>query len=486
MKGITIKFLFILSSISAIAQPGLDKLETAIQSVVTVAVFKTEPFKKQLGARGASSIDEAYRKTLDLSGSMGSGSGFLVVINNKKYIITNAHVIETASADPESIYVYTVTRQKYEVRLVGGDTFYDIAVLEFIDTPGNELVPINFRTTDVRVGEKVYAIGNPLGEYPYSVSDGIISAKNRTRSNQFIGRSGFLQSTASIIWGNSGGPLVDENGEVVGINSQIQFASPDNETFVLASQINFALEGRLASRLSNDIVKNKGRVVRSFVGLELAQGISAYEYQYGGAFGPITIKGVIPGSPAEKIFSSKVDATVIAINGEKLDNLEHALDLVERIAPASRVSFTIEQKGKQETVSVTAGTLEAKQLESIAHFTIAQTSVLKLQTSDEFVVLSYNSGDVMEFGSEKKKFVKPINSNDGVFVVLAAGMTEGGSQVVFKVEDLKDIGAIIRLSSLSGVIDFYAVPKDRLENEPKLYRHNLSGKEGYMQKTLFY
>jgi S1-C subfamily serine protease len=140
--------------------------------------------------------------------------------NGTKYVITNAHVIENALDEEGSIYVYSINRTKYEVKVLGGDSFYDIAVLEFVDTPGPEITTVKFKTEEPRLGEPVYAIGNPLGEYPYSVTDGIISAKNRVRGC-YTGKFGFLQTTATVIWGNSSGPLVDAKGDVAGINSQI-------------------------------------------------------------------------------------------------------------------------------------------------------------------------------------------------------------------------------------------------------------------------
>src|SRR5688500_7291186 len=135
----TLALCFIASQI-AYAQSNLDNLENAIQGVVTVAVYKTEAIASQLGARGANTaIEEAYSKALDLSGASGSGSGFVILKDNKSYVVTNAHVIENASDASGSIYVYTINRKKYEVRVLGGDTFYDLAVLEFIDKPGPEI-----------------------------------------------------------------------------------------------------------------------------------------------------------------------------------------------------------------------------------------------------------------------------------------------------------------------------------------------------------
>ncbi|MDX5320203.1 MAG: trypsin-like peptidase domain-containing protein, partial [Bacteroidota bacterium] len=253
--------------LQAQAQHAPDMLEKAISSVVTVAVYKTEDVKQALGYRGIS--DKAYEKVLDLSDSKSSGSGFVIERNGKKYVITNAHVIEHASTDADALYVYSIDRTKYQVKVVGGDSFYDLAVLEFITPPGKEIEVIDFRKEDARIGEQVYAIGNPLGEYPYTVTDGIISAKNRVRGG-ITGKFGFLQSTATVIWGNSGGPLVDAQGKVLGINSQIAFAKRGG-TQIWQPQINFALEAEISNRLINDILSNNGLVKRAWLGLEVVQ-----------------------------------------------------------------------------------------------------------------------------------------------------------------------------------------------------------------------
>ncbi len=485
MRFLILILMLPLVTLPSRGQANLDNLENAVQGVVTVAVYNTEQFSRQLGARGASPIEEAYRETLDLSNSHGTGSGFVVIKNNKPYVVTNAHVVENASDAKGSIYVYTITREKYEVRLLGGDTFYDIAVLEFVEAPGEEIIPMAFRSSDVRVGERVYAIGNPLGQYPYSVSDGIISGKSRTRNNQFVGRSGFIQSTATIIWGNSGGPLVDEQGKVVGINSQIQFASPDNENFFIASQINFALEGRLSERLVDEIIRNDGRIERAFLGVELIQEVRYDEY-YQEVQGPVLIGGVIPGSPAASAVAAKTGGQLISINGEKVDNLDHALELFERLKPGAKVTLGISNHKREETVTIGAGALRTPQLEAIARYTVGKDESLSLGADEQHLTLTYNAGKMMEYGPEKR-FKKPGQSaGNNTFILLAAGIAENDSQLMFRIADLKDLGAIIRLTSLSGILDFYAVPQRFPDSEVKLYRHHFSGHGAAQLRTLFY
>ena len=115
---------------------------------------------------------------MDITGLSGRGSGFIIQHQGLFYVITNAHVVQQAASD-QDLVVITINGTRYPVRVVGGDSFYDLAVLAFTDKPGNEIKSLSFRQEMLRVGEAVYAVGNPQGTFPYSVSEGIIGGLNR-------------------------------------------------------------------------------------------------------------------------------------------------------------------------------------------------------------------------------------------------------------------------------------------------------------------
>ncbi|MCD4665850.1 MAG: trypsin-like peptidase domain-containing protein [Bacteroidales bacterium] len=361
MKRLYLSIVFSLLFLFSFCQSVPDMLENSLGAVVTVGVYKTDVAKHSLGFRGESAPKMAYEKALDMAEVTGSGSGFIIEKNGKLYVITNAHVVEDASNESGSIFIFSVNRSKYEVKLIGGDSFYDIAVLEFLDEPGSEISSVRFRDNDIRIGEKVYAIGNPLGEYPYTVTDGIISAKNRMRGGM-TGKFGFLQTTATIIWGNSGGPLMDENGKVAGINSQIAFAETPNGDQILQSQINFALEAGISKRIVNDIITNNGRVKRAFIGLEISQ---KYGYEYTESYNYVPyeidtypiISGIIPGSAASKLLSDKIGWQIKKINGKEIRNLEEVLGELEKVKPGSSVMFYLENNGTTTDAPVNAAEL---------------------------------------------------------------------------------------------------------------------------------
>lgn len=474
MKRLFITAAFFLTCVSMLfsqTQPQAslsDVLENVMSAVVTVSVEKTDGTKQLLGFRGNES-DIAYEKALDLSNSKSSGSGFVILKNNKKYIITNAHVIEQASELKGSVFVYSINRSKYEVKIVGGDSFYDIAVLEIIGTTGPEVKAIAFAAKDSRVGEKVFAVGNPLGEYPYTVSDGIISAKNRVR-NGITGKFGFLQSTATVIWGNSGGPLVNEKGQVVGINSQIAFANMGNQQ-IWQPQINFALEGLLSNRLIDNIINNNGRVKRCYLGVQLSQ---TYEYSaflklMGGDGWALVdsipvISGVIAGSPAEKILKDKIGYQILKIGNTEVRNVQEALGEFELLTPGSIAKLTIKRGNAIEVVNITTEELNPTKNQAIAYAGFDVDKSIKLWSVDGISYISFNEGEIANNKEGYKQSSGGLNNkgklrgdeiNSGKWRIVAAGYDSDNYKSMWRIKELSDLGAALRLTSSIGVIDLY-------------------------------
>lgn len=487
MKRITLTLstllLFIVTSFAQTTSAILDK---CLGAVVTVAVYQTEPYGKMtLGMRGAVS-EEAYKKALDLTNAKGSGSGFIIKKNGKYYVITNAHVIESASNETGSIYVFTINQSKYEVRVLGGDSFYDLAVLEFVTPPGTEINTVEFTKTDPNVGDKVYAIGNPLGTYPYSVTDGIISAKNRARGG-LTGKFGFLQHTATLIWGNSGGPLVNEKGEVVGINSQIAFASAPDGSQILQQQINFSLEPKLSERLVNEILNNNGRVKRAYLGVEVAQAYEVDGENYYLKDEAAKIYGVIQGSNAYGVLSSKIGYFVTKVNGVETRNVEEVLGEFEKVLPNAKVNIEIKSpSGSLENVSFTAGELRKTELETIASYVLTQIPGVTLNTSYGQVAFDYNEGGNY-YTKRDKKFVNERRGEGGkTYFVLCGGIYKENSPNMWKILTLNHLGAAIKLSSLSGVFDYYISDAANPSAQATLYRQYLSGESNIIKSTIYY
>ena len=198
----------------------------------------------------------------------GAGSGF--VIDPRGYVLTNNHVIEGA----QSIEVTLGNRSRYPAKLVGADPRSDIALVK-IDPKGTALSALPLGDSEsLQVGQKVYAIGNPFG-FSSTLTTGVVSALGRTvqtSDNSAIDQA--IQTDAAINRGNSGGPLLDSRGEVIGINSAIY--TPSGTT----AGIGFAIPINTAKSVAQDLMK-EGRVRHAMLGVstialwpELAEGLN--------------------------------------------------------------------------------------------------------------------------------------------------------------------------------------------------------------------
>jgi serine protease DegQ len=349
---------------------------------------------------------------------------------------------------------------------------------------------VKFKTEEPRLGESVYAIGNPLGEYPYSVSDGIISAKNRVRGS-YTGKFGFLQTTATVIWGNSGGPLVDAKGDVAGINSQIAFAPTPGGDVIWQSQINFALEARLCERLVNDIIENDGRVLRAYFGLEIGQN---YEYDsdwFGNWYllsadeTPV-LTGVLPDAPGYSTLTPYIGSGITKVNGVEVRNVEEVLGEMEKIRPGSNVSLTLNADGTESKVSVSSKLLTSTELESIAMFVLDQNADVEVNYNDVMIGLTptvtenFYTFDGYDFYETDEDM---LNKK---YYVVAAGVSGEDLQNMWIIQDLKDFGAAMKLSGLGGMIDIYAFDPDADGEEIQMFRQYLSGDDYTVKTALYY
>lgn len=454
-------------SVTTYGESVEDMLDRVLGSVVTVAVEETGVGDMLLGFRG-SNASTAYQSGLDLGSALSSGSGYIIERDEQKYVITNSHVIESASGEPGSLVVYSINRTRYEVEVVGGDTFYDFAVLSFVDEPGDEIAVVDHKKEEPRIGEPVWAIGNPLGDYPYTVSEGIIGALNRARGGM-TGKFGFLQSTATVIWGNSGGPLFDKNGNVAGINSQITFARQGDQLFI-QPQINFALEAAVSERLTDDILNNEGRVKRSFIGVELSDMI-----QQTSDFGvtrwnrvhnfPV-ITSIIQGTPAQEALENHQNSKVLEINGTKTRNIEEALGIFELTRPGDMLEFKLEKEnGSIETIEFAAQELNPE---------------LNIKIADRLMQFNESDMSVREISGENKVVLDYAGTD---WDVAGAGVQADNGLSVWRIETRNDLAAAARFAAMYGYVDiFVSQPGQNIQR----LRLNLSGRNDRVNLTLWY
>jgi serine protease Do len=268
----------------------------------------------------------------------GVGSGFF--ISSDGYIITNNHVVKNAL----KVTVKTIDEREYKAKVIGTDPKTDLALLKIKakNLPFIELGDSN----KAEVGEWVLAIGNPLDQ-ELTVTAGIVSAKGRQLG--LATYEDFLQTDAAINVGNSGGPLINMEGKVIGINSAILAPSGGNVG------IGFAIPSSMAKKVINDL-KEEGRVVRGYLGITIQtltqQEAEELDYPSGG----VLIGKVEKGSPAEDAGLKKWDL-IVKVNGNRVKTGEELSTRIAELSPGDKVELEIfgSKKSAKKTVTATVG-----------------------------------------------------------------------------------------------------------------------------------
>lgn len=272
------------------------------------------------------------------------GSG--VVVDRAGYILTNNHVVD--KADRIQVKFMNDTTE-YDAKVVGVDSATDLAVVR-VEGKSN-LSPAHIGNSDaVQVGDWAMAIGSPF-DFQETVTLGIISAKERDvdPTQQF---QHFLQTDAAINPGNSGGPLLNINGEVVGINTAIASRSGGYQG------IGFALPINMAVKVYNEIIKN-GKVVRGSIGVKFTPSDSAKAealLKANGAKEGVFIEQVAPGGPAEKA-GIKAEDIIVAVNGNPIRNGGELIDRVTSTPVGNALTVTVLRERKKEDFHVVVADL---------------------------------------------------------------------------------------------------------------------------------
>jgi len=276
-----------------------------------------------------------YRGMLDIE---EAGSGVIVEISGKPYVLTNRHVIRHSSKD--LIGIHLTDGRVLRPERIWEDKDTDVAVLGIA---GAEVVAARFGDSDnLEIGDFVLAIGSPFG-LSQSVTRGIVSAKGRHNLDLGDGEvrwQNFIQTDAAINPGNSGGPLVNLRGEVVGLNTAIASASGGNEG------IGFSIPINIVSRVAQDLVANN-RVARGFLGVQLDGSFSEKQARSLGLdrLMGTRVKVVEPASPAEKA-ALKPNDVIVLYNGVRVERDTHLIGLVKLTEVGEQVPIVIYRAGQ--------------------------------------------------------------------------------------------------------------------------------------------
>jgi serine protease Do len=284
-----------------------ERINSAVVNIDATSAGAEARDSRNLFRRGEGPGEAPAPRELDTP-RQGSGSGFL--IDREGFILTNHHVIESA----QRISVTLADGRSFRAQVVGTDPAIDVALLKIAGSPDLPEAPLG-NSDELRVGEWVCAIGNPLG-YVHSVTVGVVS---------FIGRKlfdasldAYIQTDAAINFGNSGGPLINSRGEVIGINSAISSR---------ASNIGFAVPINQAVGILSQL-KTSGRVSRGYMGVLLTDVTPALQRSLSlGASRGALVQDVTAGSPAERAglhvydIILDVEGLDIATNEELIRNI---------------------------------------------------------------------------------------------------------------------------------------------------------------------
>lgn len=270
-----------------------------------------------------------------------AGSGF--VISTDGYIVTNYHVIKDATA----IKVAFQNGQSYDARLVGGEAENDVAVLK-IEATGLHALTLGDSDSLV-VGESVYTIGNPLGELTWSLTDGLVSARDRTVTTSEGQTMNMIQTNTAINSGNSGGPLFNAYGEVVGITSA-KLSSSGSSSSASIEGLGFAIPINDVKGMISDIIAHGYVTGKPNVGI-LMTDVPEYATQYGVPAGA-SVEAVLDGSCAAKAGIQAGDI-LCAVDGTEVDSSTTLKDAVREKKAGDTVTFTVYRNGEKQDLQVT-------------------------------------------------------------------------------------------------------------------------------------
>jgi serine protease Do len=333
---------------------------------------------------------------------MALGSG--VIVSPDGIILTNAHVVK----DMREITVTLTDKRSFKAKLLGADPESDIAVIK-IDAKDLPVAALG-DSNKLRVGEVVLAIGNPFG-LTGTVTSGIVSATGRTNVG-ITGYEDFIQTDAAINPGNSGGPLVNINGEVIGINTAIATRSGGYQG------IGFAIPSDSAKLIMDQLVK-EGKVHRGLLGVNIQDLNQALAKSFGrtdtnGAL----VSEVVPGSPAEK-GGIKAGDIVLSFNGHPVTGAGQLKNLVGLEKPGSTVKMTIYRDHKTQEIAATVGERTPQALASVSP---------KAETSKELG---------MELEKVPAQVAKKMKIKEGVGLMIKSVDPEGlGSRMGLEAGDV--------------------------------------------------
>ena len=272
-----------------------------------------------------------------------SGSGF--IITSDGYILTNYHVISGS----KSVTVATYDHNTYDAKVIGYDASNDIAVIK-IDA--ENLTPVTLGDSDtLRVGESVYAIGNPLGELTFSLTGGIVSALSRNVQTEAGTSMSLIQTDCAINSGNSGGALFNTRGEVIGITNA-KYSSSGMGSEAEIDNIGFAIPINSVKRIVTSIIEN-GYVLKPYIGITVSP-LSEETANIIGIKAGAVVQDVTEDAPADKAGLKSHDV-IVKVGDTDINDSNDLVQVISKSDPGDVLTFHIYRQGQEITLDVEIG-----------------------------------------------------------------------------------------------------------------------------------
>ncbi len=377
-------------------------------------------------------------KIMDETAAEMIGTGFVYAYNDEKYIITCAHVVYRAA----EIKAYDARYNAYELEFVGEDAFYDLTVLKFKkQRDASKFKSVQLKTSPVIPGTLVWSVGywNKDGTSNRRVGEVIKTDAMIESDEVVVGKIGFIESTARLLRGYSGGPLYNFEGEVLGMNTKRHNGYDKYYT----------LQSNILQKSVHEII-DCGGVRRAWLGLRFSQSNTADK--------AVMIDAVLENSPAIREQSNLLQSQIRKIDGQRVANIYDVLKIMESIEPDTRISLSVRTRNNQyRKIKITPQVINHERLRQIARFAIQEN------TGDNCI-------DIIEQGTH----VTLIKNDETELNIETVGFRLNEQDyLIYCLNDLVQFGTLTRLLGLYGRLEVdddkrhYSPLKIRLSPEPE-------------------